>query len=224
MVNFKSLLAAAVTMGLGATAQAAIVAYDSKTAFESVFVQTGSEDFNGVAGQPSFSGTAFDLGSFSLMTSGANLSTDEGRNAIDQPPPLFSSFNVDGTAFANILLNASDQTFTIVFSEAITAFGADFGGMNNSQARTSVTVAGETVVPSVTSGNQVRFFGVVSDVAFTTLVFAFNENNDGFSMDNVVFGTGAFAADPVPLPAAAVLFAPAIGALVGLRRKKKAAA
>ncbi len=109
--------------------------------------------------------------------------------------------------------------FTITFDAPVRAFGASFGGMQNSALRTVIEVAGTTVTPPQQVGDTIQFFGLVSDTTFTTLRFV-GLANDGFGMDNVLFS----AAAPVPGPGGSAL---ALGALAmlaaGARRRPKPA-
>ena len=181
------------------------------------------EDFNSVAGQLSFAGVTLTVGDLTLETTGTPQTVL--RNFIDQPPLEFSSeFNIDDTALANVLLrfddvNDDDDIFTINFATPVTAFGADFGGINNVILRTAITILGEQIAMPINPLSSPTFFGLLSDTAFSSLSFIqVGSDPDGFSIDNVTFSA-------VPLPAALPLFGSGLAVMgfLGWRSKRKSA-
>ncbi|MEM6745822.1 MAG: VPLPA-CTERM sorting domain-containing protein [Pseudomonadota bacterium] len=212
----KLLIAAAGAFGLAqGAASAAITTYTSEAAF---LADTGAltpENFNSFTGEPSFANTSLATPSgVSLVTTGTLLN-DPLRNAINQP--LNASSAVDGTAHANVVLNSSDDIFTITLPTAVNAFAASFRALNDLERRTDLVVNSESIImPILASGTSVSFFGVTSDVAFTSVSFVLVGKTDGFLVDNVYFGD----AEVVPIPAAGLLMAGAFAGLAGLRRRK----
>ncbi len=213
----KVLLAStAVAMAAAAVpASAATTVFTDRASFDLAAGATTLVDFNSFASEVDFRTTALDVGPFSLAGSGTN---QVDRNFIDLQPPQFSVFDVDGTTFANLLTN-NNSTVTITFDSAIFAFGADFGALNDDIARTEIVAAGDTLAPSITAGNQVRFFGFTSDTAFTTVTFT-GGPGDGFGVDNVSFG-GLAGGIPEPTTWAMLIFG--FGAIGGAMRKKRKA-
>ena len=190
--------------------------FTDRASFDAAAGLTSFEDFNSVVGEPSFDGSDLTIGDLTLRNDNTLA-----RGFIDQPPLQFSGFDVDGTAVANILVNSS-SSFTLGFSSAVTAFGADFGAFNDGIQRSLFNVLGEDILAPVQSGSTVQFFGFISDTAFDTFsILSFEGAGDGFGLDNVSYGT---AAAPVPLAAGVVLLLSGMGGMAALRRKKKATA
>ncbi|MGI9309299.1 MAG: VPLPA-CTERM sorting domain-containing protein, partial [Gammaproteobacteria bacterium] len=137
-----------------------------------------------------------------------------GRNQIDAPPPQYSEFNVDGTTIANVLTSYGSSLF-VTFDSSITAFGVDLASFNDGLIRTEIVINGVVTTPVVQGAFDVRFFGFISSDGFTTVEFRGIEN-DGFGMDNVLYGSGT----AVPIPAAVWLFGSALAGLGWMRRKQ----
>ncbi|MEM8754117.1 MAG: VPLPA-CTERM sorting domain-containing protein [Pseudomonadota bacterium] len=194
-------LAAATAVAIfaaGAAHAASFNVFTDRTAFEAAATSLELETFNGVSGQPSFANTPLTVGDLTLQSTGT-LSSDIERNAIDQPPTQFGSFDIDGTAVANVLLTGGDDDFTITFADPITAFFADFGAFNDEIQRTQIVVNGEQILPPVSPDDAGSSFGFISDMAFTSILFTdFDGDNDGFSIDNIAYGDGDLTAVPVP--------------------------
>jgi hypothetical protein len=194
-------------------AAATFTVFTDRALFDAAAGATSSENFNSVVGEPSFNGSDLTVGDLTLRNDNTI-----SRGYIDQPPAEFSVFNIDGTANANIFTD-TNRSFTLGFSSAITAFGADFGGMNDGLQRSVFNVLGDDIFAPIQSGNTVQFFGFISDMAFSSLsIFDVNDEGDGFSMDNVSYGT---TIAPVPLPAGGLLLLSALGGIAALRRRNK---
>ena len=170
-----------------------------------------TENFNGFTSDSQFRTKTVDVGAFSLSKTG-NFGFSN-RNKIDAPPLTIPSFNVDGTTIVNVTIGGP-VIVTFTFDSPITAFGADFAGLNSDFLRTKIIVGGtNTLVPYSTVGPVVRFFGFVSYMPFQTVQFQTNTGlNNGFGIDNVAF------APPVPTPSALMLFGTGLVALIGWRR------
>ena len=105
------------------------------------------------------------VGAFTISMTGTPV-TDEGRNAIDLPPPQFSQFSVDGTNIANVLTEFGDSLF-LTFDSPVTSFGADLAAFNNDFVRTRIVVGNDVMTPEATFGDSIRFFGLVSDAVYS---------------------------------------------------------
>jgi hypothetical protein len=204
-------LLAAVLLAFSMYSHATIVIYSDQSDFLSYTTSLALEDFNSQTNGATFHTTPLDVGSFTLSMTGT---PEMNRNYIDFPPVEFSTFDIDGTTVVNAYTSGDDSLF-LTFDSAINAFGVDLAAFNDGVHRTSIFVNGTELIPSATSGDQVRFFGLISETIFTTIEFR-GLRNDGYALDNVLYGTGI----AVPVPAAAWLFGSALAGLGWLRRKQ----
>lgn len=201
-------------MAFASGANAAVMSFDDRATFDGALTSQSTEDFNSFGSETSFASGSLSAGDLTLSMSGTLRSGQ--RNSIDMPTHQFSSFNIDGTTNANVLLDSADDVLTISFGSAVTAFGADFGSLNDNYRRTSILVNGERLTPGIVTGsNRTRFFGFTTDTAFSSVSFVFNRAADGFSIDNVSYGDAAV----VPLPATLPMLAFAMGAFALGRRR-----
>lgn len=235
------LLAWTVALLVGQAASSAIMTYDNVTAFLEAAGPTEFEDFEDVPGERNFTDRTRNFGDFSLRT---DLTPDPGS---DLPRDL-ASFNriligpqanyptdfqeaaasnsIDGSSnFAHIGLKETD-VFTIVFSEPMYSFGADFKGLNDTYLRTRFSIGGTEYDASVTDGNQLRFLGFVSDTPFTYLSItgrirtqAPDVDSDGFGMDNLRYSSMPPPTTEIPVPASLPLMATGL-ALFGLYARR----
>jgi hypothetical protein len=205
-----TLIAAAPLAGAAAT----IDLFDDRAAFLLAAGPVMQEDFNGVAGEPSFRTAPLAVGGLTLL----NTSLDD-KGFIDEPPFMFEVYDIDGTNVANLQVT-NETTVTIGFAAPATAFGASFSHLNNDELRAVFEIDDQTVTPPVQDGPTIQFVGLVSDEAFTSLTIR-NVSGavDGFSMDNVVYN--ATDASPISLPASAAMLAPALLGLALLARWRR---
>lgn len=175
---------------------AAVVEFTTRADFVAAAGASTTETFDSIAPDTQFRTQAVDVGTFAIAGFGPNQAS---WNAINPTPaPGNTIYNVNGSSF---IVGATDVDtgFSITFDSAITAFGADFRGLNNQDnvARTFVVVNGTELEAPIVAGNDVgSFFGFVSDTPFTTITFIRNPDlisghMDAFGMDNVTFATGA---------------------------------
>lgn len=193
----KRLSAAAIVvsaqLALCTGASAALISYTSQSAFLAAAGSVSTEDFNSQTDGATFHTTPLDVGPFTLSMTGSP-STSSGRNQIDAPPPQFAAFDVDGTTVANVLTTRGDSLL-LTFDSAITSFGVSLAAFNDDRIRTEIVLGGSVFQPAASAGSVVRFFGVTSDTAFTTVRFR-GLDNDGFGMDNVLYGARATVPEP----------------------------
>ncbi|MFT6770390.1 PEP-CTERM sorting domain-containing protein [Congregibacter sp.] len=178
-----------------------------------------SEDFNVFNTDQSFRNSSYDVGPFTLSSSGADQNSGT-QNTIDASPFVFDSFaNVDGTTFAHFFIHGSNgTTASIGFDDAITGFGATFKQLDTATDITLATTAGSLVIDQ-NIGSGIGFFGFTLDlgVTATSLTFSRTSFSDGFGMDNVLLETGV----SVPAPATLALFGLGLAGL-GWRKRKNA--
>jgi hypothetical protein len=171
------------------------------------------------------SGTRVNLATFD---SGITVTPDapsSDNNTFDD----YIRLSTDNTN-ASTIENPFTSTVTITLPRPTTFLALEIGmtdsrGIGNNSG-TRIDIAGTsfdfTTIPGVNigTGDFQGFFGVNSDVAFTSFTFAglnlSNSRDDDFSVDNM-----AFAAAPIPLPAGAWLLIGGLGALGALRARRK---
>jgi hypothetical protein len=187
---------ACATLGAASSAGAAIASYTDAAAFSAAAGPLKLETFNDVVGEPDFRTLPLTVGDLTFQGFGDDQA---GRNYIDQPHTLEDVYDVDGTAILNgVTWVESESGFTISFAHAVTAFGGTFAAWNDGFLRGGMNVLGQLVTPPLTKGNQVRFFGVVSDTPFTQLTFEAVTFSDGFGLDNVLYSSAPRPGVPEP--------------------------
>ncbi|MEM8637484.1 MAG: PEP-CTERM sorting domain-containing protein [Cyanobacteria bacterium P01_G01_bin.54] len=227
MIKHSALILAVVAGGAlhSAPAEALVTTYTDRAAFQSAAGTTVLEDFNGFTEDISFSGGGVvDVGDFTL--SGTSVFIPSALNMIDAPPD--SGFSINGTSFVSAVTNSNDS-LTIEFASAISAFGADFSYISNSPASiTSIDWGlGEPAIeiPALRPG----FFGFVSDTEFSTLTFTSN-GIDTWSMDNIEYALVENIGDdpmdngeddPTEIPEPGMLVGLAALGLLGVATRKR---
>jgi hypothetical protein len=124
-------------------AAASFTTFTDRVAFEAASGALLSQNFNAVVGEPSFNNVDQTFGDITLRND-----TIAERGFIDQLPAVRPEFGIDGTAFADFLIRL-DEPISMNFALPITAFGADFAGMNDGLQRSGFNVLGETVLAPV---------------------------------------------------------------------------
>lgn len=220
MKSFKSLVASIAVVFVAssqASEAAMITTFDDRAAFDAA---TGGglllETFNSFTTDRTFHNTPVDVGDFTISMNNGVARQDVNR--IDTPP-FNSSINFDGTPYAGV--GGSNYSLFLTFDAPITAFGADLGFLGvgeNSAPRTTLNVLGDSFLPPQI-GVGFRFFGLVSDTAFNVVEFR-TSANDGWSFDNVAYGTGE-QSTPVPTPSSIAVFIIALLGLAGFGSVKR---
>ncbi len=188
--------------------------FTDRTAFEAaVGAGLTTETFNSAGSDISFSGSSTTFGQLTLS---ADDTAFPGNNKIDVTP-IPGEVDVNGSTAVNFFTRAN-QNASVAFDAPILAFGADFFNFNDDFLRTQVSILGDLLSPQATTDNTLSFFGVISDQAFSSVLFA-GLDNDVFGMDNVSFSSSVSV---VPLPAALPLMAGALAVmgLFGWRKKR----
>ena len=200
-----ALLASAAFLG---AAHATTTSYTDAAAFALASGPLSSEDFSGYATGTSLLGTV-DFGAF---TTSSTAGFGSPYNVIENP-----GINPNGMTGNNMQIGLlSGQSFTITFATAITAFGAIFGNVNDDAARSSFSGGGTTDWLAVISGNSGRFFGIVSDTAFTSVTFTGLSSSEGFGIDDMRWAS----VPTVPVPASGLLLAGGVLAGWVARRRR----
>jgi len=197
------------------SANAATITYSDRTAFESTLGFSATEDFEGFAVEHEFHTVPFDFGAFTVSMTGTPSTS---YNFLDVAPAATSESDVNGTNGMRVFTDG-DDTLVFTFDQAITAFGADFKNLNDSQSRTDVLAAGVLMTPGVVSLGSTSFFGFTSDTPFTTVTFD-GRLNDTYGIDNVTYGQTPEPASLVLLGAGGLFLT--FGAM--RRRRRKASA
>lgn len=229
---FVGALAFSATFSVAAAA--AIMTFDSFTEFEAVSGTLETENFESVSSERNFTNQARRVGDFSLKTDLRSVADLASFNRVLIGPNYPSVFlnaatknSIDGLSnYAHIGLRNGD-VFSMVFSEPMYKFGADFKGLNDGFQRTVFSIDGTVVNISSTPTPTRRFLGFISDTPFTTISFrgavidpAGVADSEGFGIDNVVYSNEPLA--EIPVPASLPLIASGLALLSVLKRRRKA--
>lgn len=207
----KVVTIAASAVLLSTAAQAAtFTTYSDRATFEAALSGEKTEQFNGVTRDESFNGSSYDVGDFSLFSTG-NMG-----NFIDNPPLEADTIPVGDGALATFYLSNSIAGMT--FDSPTYSLGFDFAGLGSGVGTTSISVLMQQVFTNADIADS-GFFGVISDMAFSEMRFSTTARGDMFSIDNVTYG-GQISA--VPVPASLPLLAFGLGALGFWRRRQSA--
>lgn len=198
----------------GTTAQAGLTAFDDRSSFLAATLQTQTATFDGWIKDTGFHSSAVDVGGFTLsMTAGAS----DVYNFIDAPPAKSIATDINGSTHLMVFTDTGvDLTFS--FDQPITAFGADFKGINDAFERTLLSAGGQfATVPGDPLNLQLTFFGVTSDTPFSSLTFH-GVRNDIYGIDDVTFGT-ALRVPAVPEPGSMLMLSLGLAGVVAARRR-----
>lgn len=222
--KWKALLAATIlTMPL-LSVQAGPILFTDEAAFLANIggVADITEDFNSYTTDQSFRNGSFDLGTFTLSSSGS-AQNQNSQNAIDASPFAFNgASNIDSSSFAHFFLSGGVTTATITFNEAISSFGATFRELSDSTSIGFTTTSGaKSITPGI--GLGVAFFGFTLDPGefITSFTFSRASRGDGFGMDNVMLQNATSTPGPgsIPEPSSIALLILALLAFISVKRK-----
>ena len=162
-------------------------------------------------------------------TSGSDLPLTAGDITVRTDNTAYGSFNgtsgfygiTDGTQ--SVVYGAQGgESIWFSFANNINTFGINiysFGNVGGSPLLTFFDGLGNSVVALGAGQTGFEFWGFTSDTAISSVQFTATggESGDGIYFDEAYYGTTSVNA--VPVPAALLLFAPALFAFFGLRRK-----
>ncbi|WP_286263089.1 hypothetical protein [Thalassotalea atypica] len=217
MLKFKKLAAVLVSFLLAMPTYATLITYTNQADFLTAIGGAAdiTEDFNSYATDQSFRNASFDVGPFTLSSTGA-VQNSNTQNQIDALPFSFGNFaNVNDTTFAHFFLAANVTTATIAFDDEITAFGAFFKELSSTTSLTLTTSVGVEVVTK-NIGTGVAFFGFTLDpgITMSSMLVSTSSAGDGFGIDDVLLATSD--STTIPEPSSLILF---LSALYLYRRK-----
>ena len=182
------------------SANSALITSSTNSALDGATVET----FNSIG-----------LGDYSsLSVSGATIVGNGGDMTISTE--WTSAYGLDGSSLHNS--DGTPGSFSIIFDNAVDAFGIWGGAYNNSWTFSAFDSL-DNLIESVTASTSCcspMFFGLLNnDMAKVTLSGA----GDWVIFDNLTYKESVSA---VPIPAAALMFLPALLGFLGLRRKLQA--
>jgi hypothetical protein len=183
----------------------------ANASFLSQLSGVGTEDFESFAAGQNVP--------FNSNFTGAGTATFSGSGQIEDSPGA-GRFATSGSQFLE-----TRNGFQIDFTTAISAFGffgTDIGDFNG-QITLDFLSGGSTqytVQNTIGANNGSLLYWGIIDVLnpFTRITFGNTNTNDVFGFDDMTIGTIA-QVNPVPVPAALFMFAPALLGFFGLRRK-----
>lgn len=217
----KSLIVAAMAFAASAgVCSAGIVSFGDRAAFQASVAGLFTEDFETFLGTGDFHAGSVDVGPFSIQ-SGFNQA-DRGTF---QTGAESDGLTFNGSVYGDAVV-LTGFPLTLTFDQAIYAFGIDLDEFGDVPDPSTISILDQVFEPDVvsfgggglTTGDDTEpyFFGVTSDIGFTTVTFA--ALGDGFGFDNVSFSSVA----PVPLPAPLALLAFSITGLFAFRKFRAA--
>lgn len=194
---------------INGSAIASLFQYGDEDGLHNALISYFREDFNSFTSDSASFGRG---GSRTVggLTLSASAPLDQ-RNYIDAPPVQFSVFDVDGTTVVNALIPSRYYSFTISFSENVTAFGANFANFSTDHTCTlSVNNSSADSFTVFNAGQAVEYIGFTSDTPFNSVILTVPEAT-GFGIDNITYGA-------IPEPGVISLMAIFGGGVLCIRR------
>ncbi|MGB5594961.1 MAG: PEP-CTERM sorting domain-containing protein, partial [Crocosphaera sp.] len=155
-----------------------------------------------------------------------SITLDSGIISTNSPPAVgFGDNSVSGGVYNNATDgdgNFGSPTVTWDFPELISAFGADFIGLDDGQLTLTGNFDGtgdQTLTVFTEIGGSDGFLGIVGMANFSSIVFGNNTNSvDAFDIDNASFATPA---ESVPEPSSILALGMLGSSLLLTKRGKK---
>jgi len=212
--------AAVLTMAVLAShsANAAVVdVFSDRVDFEIAAGSLVVETFDSTVADKSFVDRDVAFGGISLRADNVNTAS------IDVPSFAPGAFNIDTTPYLRVFLQSKNDFFRISFDAPVTMFGADFRNLNdrgNGSRDTLFSVLGQNTLLPTASRGETSFFGIISDTAFSEVLFTRGGRDAKFGLDNVQTGSDQVASvADVPLQSAGLLLAFGLGGLAYANRR-----
>ena len=186
----------------------AIITYSDRATWQSATGGiTGGENFQSFGSDTNFDNTTVALSDgMAIGTSGLIGVSD--TNQIDVPAInlTFDNLSTDGSSYASVgVFSPGTEHVFISIATPISAFGADFVGINDNSLLTRIELfSGATLVDTILPiglpcCTTQRFIGFAGDSgeSITEMRFVFNDpSNDAFGIDNIEIAASAAIAEP----------------------------
>jgi hypothetical protein len=183
MRNACVLAASAAFVVAGSAASALTTAYSSRDGFEAAAVDLVVDSFNDIGDDTNVANTTVNRLGYQFRI---ETVVGPGFNFFDALPATSVNAVPNGTTSLVVGL-LENEVLRFVFNSAITAFGADFNGLNDRGQRSQFEAAGEVVLAPILAGQVPSFFGIISDTPFSEVIIRGLPLSDGFGMDNVTY-------------------------------------
>ena len=194
--------------------------FADRVAFEASVAGLVTEDFQTINGVGDFHAGTVDIGPFTIQS---NIS-QAGRGTF-QTGAEVDGLTFNGSVYGDAVV-ATGSLLTFTFDETIFAFGIDLDEFGDGPDPSTIGILGETFEPDVlafgggglttSDDSESYFFGLTSNIGFTTVTYA--ATGDGFGFENVSFSSVA----PVPLPAPLAMLAFSVLGLFIYRKRQSA--
>ncbi|HTY98307.1 MAG TPA: PEP-CTERM sorting domain-containing protein [Rhodocyclaceae bacterium] len=217
MLTRKVLQATLASLLVSAGAQAATTSFSSAAAFSTA---SGS----GLAFE------SFETATLSTSTSVAFSGGTFSCSGSSYCPDFFGISSLGADAGTKSVYFASPDIATITFDAPVNAFGIHIGGAGDVAPITLTAYLGNgdsaVALDDYTGSDKVfgtnnQFFGVISDTAFSSIIFKASNFGDGIFFDSLSYGT--VAAVPEPETYAMMMAGLSLLGLAGRRKSRQSA-